>query len=319
MTTLSPAKSICWAERLGALVAGRGNAQRLLANFARGQRRLAKRAYSKQPPPGEPLGFARTEVGRFRIDCLIQKTDISCVYRATDLDSGRPVVVKEPIEDIYQYLIAREWRILRRLDYPNIVRALAYQNGCLVEDFLPGAQLHPLRLSPIETLVVGLQILDALDFAHQRNIVLRDLKTNNTIVTPDGEVKLFDFGFAKDPGEKNDLGCFGEFYGTPETSAPELIRCGSTVARPASDYYSLGILLYHVLTGHYPMLRVITIGGRSVQVTFPDRGPMLDEGNLTNVPKSFHGLFHGLMAIEWRERLANPKQVRQLIFEALAH
>ena len=252
MTPLYPAKFISVAEKYAAFSSGRVSVQQLRDQYARGQARLAECIRTHLPSTVTPLMTPRMEGGHFRIDSLIDETMISRVYQGTDTNDGQPVAVKEPKVKEYQYMIEREWALLGLLNHPNIVRALAYQDGCLFEEYLPGTRLDNLCLSPLETLVVGSQILDALDRAHQQMIVLRDLKMENAIISPDGETKLFDFGYARYPSQKTEIGKSGNFFGTPEISAPEMISDGPALARPESDYYSLGILLYYTLTGQLP-------------------------------------------------------------------
>ena len=157
----------------------------------------------------------------------------------------------------------REARALARLSHPNIVAVHEFgQVGGLhyfLMEFVDGANLRQLekagRLAPRETLQLIPQICDALQYAHDEGVVHRDIKPENVLVDRKGRVKIADFGLAKilghDPGSLR-LTAEGQIMGTPHYMAPEQVERPLTVDHRA-DIYSLGVVLYEMLTGDLPL------------------------------------------------------------------
>ncbi len=157
----------------------------------------------------------------------------------------------------------REARALARLSHPNIVAVHEFgQTGHLhffIMEFVDGANLRQLsrasRLSPREALQVIPQICDALQYAHDEGVVHRDIKPENVLVDRKGRVKIADFGLAKILGydaEAARLTAEGQIMGTPHYMAPEQVERPLTVDHRA-DIYSLGVVLYELLTGDLPL------------------------------------------------------------------
>ncbi len=168
-------------------------------------------------------------------------------------------------EEMLQRFI-REAQVVNQIRHPNIVNV--YDFGLLpdgspyyVMELLPPRTLSHLllergRLSPERALEFLEPVCAALEAAHRAGVVHRDLKASNVAIVseaPPPQVKLLDFGIAKilrpEPGEPG-ITTDGERLGTPHAMAPEQIR-GGTIG-PATDIYALGVLLYRMLTGHYP-------------------------------------------------------------------
>jgi serine/threonine-protein kinase len=276
-----------------------------------GQKTRSVHCFEESVPRNKPLDQ------RFRLDAWIDNTEMSAVYRATDLTNGQTVAVKSALDEKHCEFITHEIRLLSRLNHPNIVNFIAAGSTYLVEEFLPGALLDRLALTPEEALVAGYHILDVMRHAHSQDIVIRDLKPGNIMVTPAGEIKMFDFGLAKDLRSKSDLGNPGDFFCTPEYAPPEMITLGSFFATPAADYYSLGVALFQCLTRGFPQIRRIMVGCRVSMVSFPANGPVLNENNLGRVPAHLRPLLDGLLQREPEQRLTDPEQAQQLIIEAL--
>jgi serine/threonine protein kinase len=159
---------------------------------------------------------------------------------------------------------ARERDILASLEHANIARL--YDAG-VSPDGLPYLAMEFVAGRPLTTwcdarciglrerLKLLLQVLDAVQFAHTRQVIHRDLKPSNILVAESDQVRLLDFGIAKllEKEEEADRSALAQFYAralTPDYASPELLRGGRVAA--ASDVYSLGVVLYELLTGGRP-------------------------------------------------------------------
>jgi serine/threonine-protein kinase len=154
------------------------------------------------------------------------------------------------------------------LDHPNITRVLDYgetdEDHYLVMELAPGwptdegrlaldASELPTPLPPPQTVAIIKQACEALDLLHARRIIHRDIKPANLLLFDEGRVKLTDFGIA-DSRESMSLTSTGLTMGTPEYMSPEQAN-GEEDLRPASDLYSLGLVMYELLTGKLPFKR----------------------------------------------------------------
>lgn len=124
----------------------------------------------------------------------------------------------------------------------------------LITDFVDGADLTKVlakggTLPPECAAIVGARVAEALDYVHFNHLLHRDVKPANIMVTRDGEVKLMDFGIAKDQRE-TDLTRAGMLVGSPSYLAPEVL--GGDQADPKSDVWALGVTLYELVTGEKP-------------------------------------------------------------------
>jgi len=199
---------------------------------------------------------------------------MATVYEAHDAVLNCPCAVKEMIPDPTaspQALAGardqfrREAQVLATLRHPGLPRVIDHfeerGHAYLVMDFVEGESLAErlvrLKGKPLpERLVVGWaeQLLEALEYCHRHNVIHRDIKPHNVIVTPDGRVMLVDFGLVKlyDPSQPG-TATVVRGMGTPEYTPPEQYDApgaGHTDAR--SDIYALGATLYHLVTGQTP-------------------------------------------------------------------
>jgi serine/threonine protein kinase len=169
---------------------------------------------------------------------------------------------------------ARERDILASLEHPQIARfydAGIDPNGLpyFAMEYVRGTRLTSWcdahHLGVRERLTLVLQVLDALQYAHAHQVIHRDIKPSNILVNEVGQVRLLDFGVAKLLAQNEQQSPLTVVYGralTPEYASPELARGAS--AEPASDVYSLGMLLYELLTGCLPY--GIKAGGSAAQL-----------------------------------------------------
>lgn len=210
-------------------------------------------------------GWLGHEVGRYRLVELIARGGMGQVYRAEQLDGspGPDVAVKLMRDGLVDGALASrflaERQILARLEHPHLARLL--DGG--VADGVPYLVMELVRGVPIDvycrhhelTLVQRIELFrtlcHAVHYAHGQGVVHRDLKPDNVLVTDQGDVKLVDFGIAKNLGDPLVAGTATTVrVMTLACASPEQVR-GQKIT-PASDVYSLGVLLYQLLTGRTP-------------------------------------------------------------------
>jgi serine/threonine-protein kinase len=201
--------------------------------------------------------------GRYVLRELIASGGMGEVHLALDERLGRQVAVKvltrgltDSPESVERF--RREALAAAGLTHPNIARVYDYgvdsDRHFIVMEYLAGDSLHRLirergPLPPGEAADIAAQVCAALGAAHRAGIVHRDVKPGNVMVGPDGTVKVTDFGIAKAVGAAP-LTDTGTVLGTAAYLPPEVGRGAS--AGPAADLYSLGIVLYEMLTGQVP-------------------------------------------------------------------
>lgn len=188
------------------------------------------------------------------------------VYRARQLSVAREVAIKvisekHTLEGDHMQRFESEARIIARLEHPHIVPLYDYwrdaEGAFLVMRYLRGGSVGELverhgALSLAQTARILEQIGDALAIAHQEGVIHRDIKPDNILRDERDNVYLGDFGVAKLLQGDADLTETDSFVGTPAYLSPEQIQTGH--ATPQSDMYSLGIVLYELLTGEHPFV-----------------------------------------------------------------
>lgn len=202
------------------------------------------------------------QLGYYEVAKPLGEGGMAQVYLARDLRLGRDVAVKVldgqlAERETFRERFLREARVAAALDHPNIVPIFDYgESGghtYLVMPFVSGGslqeQLHRTPMSLATVSAYGTQMADALDYAHERGVVHRDVKPANMLVHADGRVMLADFGLAKILDGSPPRRSGRPDAGTPEYMAPEQIH-GRTDER--SDIYGLGVVLYLLLTGQLP-------------------------------------------------------------------
>jgi len=193
---------------------------------------------------------------------------MSAVYRASQTQLGRDVALKIlPLEIAASHggleRFQREARTLARLNHPNIVQVYdAGQAGpwCyIVMEFVAGPNLRQVlgdsHLPSTEVLRIAAAVCDGLQYAHDQGVVHRDIKPENVLLDQDDQVKLVDFGLAKllSSGDLDHAATrTGHILGTPHYLAPEQIEAPTSVDHRA-DVYSLGVMMYEMLTGELPL------------------------------------------------------------------
>jgi len=202
---------------------------------------------------------AGDKLGPYQIIALIGKGGMGEVYSAHDPRTGRDVAIKVSAER-FNERFDREVRAVAALNHPNICTLYDVGPNYLVMELVAGETLQgPLPLE--ETLRIARQIGDALDYAHEKGVVHRDLKPANIKVTPQGAIKVLDFGLAKvGSGHARSSGDVqnsptlsmaatqaGMILGTAAYMPPEQAK-GKTVDKRA-DIWAFGVVFYELLTG----------------------------------------------------------------------
>lgn len=229
-----------------------------------------------QKPQAPPLEDTQTilggikkikRIGRYILEKEIGRGTMGLIYKAWDPKLDRTVVIKQVVFDAINSLhelatlkdrLFREARAAGRLNHPNIVIIYDVDEdkdfSYIVMEYLQGKDLKLLlekeiRFDLPRTINIISQICSALDYAHQMGIVHRDIKPSNIILTQNQHVKVADFGIAKLP-HFGTLTQTGSIIGTPYYMSPEQIEGRKLDGR--SDLFSVGVILYEMLTGCHP-------------------------------------------------------------------
>jgi non-specific serine/threonine protein kinase len=224
----------------------------------------------------------------YRIEGLLDRGGMGVVYRAADPDLDRTVALKiiAPEHTRNEDAVARfkaEARLAASLEHPNIVpihRGGEFEGVLyLAMRFVPGTNLRqlidsggPLDMDRIQRVTAS--VAAALDAAHERGLVHRDVKPANILISGEGgreQVYLTDFGLTKRLGSQSSLTRTGAWVGTPDYVAPEQIRAETVDGR--ADVYSLGCVLYEMLTGSVAFPKDNDVAKLWAHVTDPPPAP----------------------------------------------
>ncbi len=206
---------------------------------------------------------AGSKIDFYRIDTPVARSGMATIYRATDVRDNRTVALKIPHPDmeadpIFFDRFQREGAIGERLSHPNVMkvyggekRSRAYMvmewcEGCLLRKILDEGKMPRDR-----SVRISAAVLEALDYIHANGVVHRDLKPENIMVDDNDHIKLIDFGIASDSASRRlTYTNFTAALGTPNYISPEQVKGKRGDSR--SDIYSMGVILYEMLTGKLP-------------------------------------------------------------------
>ncbi|MFD6490260.1 serine/threonine-protein kinase [Streptomyces sp. NPDC059945] len=279
----------------------------------------------RQEPPAQPVedpGAGRLIAGRYRLLSKLGHGGMGTVWRAKDETVDREVAVKEPrVPDhlpereranVYERM-RREARAAARLDHPAVVNVhdVAVVDGqpWIVMELVSGRSLGDAlqegTLGVREAARIGLEVLGALEAAHAAGILHRDVKPDNVLLGRHDRVVLTDFGIAQIEGETS-LTDTGGFVGSPEYIAPE--RVLGQRPGPASDLWSLGVVLYTATEGVSPFRRSNTPATLQSVLNSTPTAPASAAGPLAEV-------INGLLGKDPSHR-PGADRVRRLLEEA---
>lgn len=222
-----------------------------------------------------------TTIQGYRVDALLGEGGMGKVYLATDLALDRKVAIKNlnanlVYDTTFLERFTNEARILSRLSHPNIALLYNYiqveSDHYMVMEYVEGDNLDTYvrkygALPPVQLVPLLNALLDGLGYAHEKGVLHRDIKPANLMLTPNGSVKIMDFGIARVADQVSKLTKVKSVIGTLEYLAPELIQ--GAEPSPASDCYALGVVAYELATGgilpfkgtsEFALMQAITAG-----------------------------------------------------------
>jgi serine/threonine-protein kinase len=201
---------------------------------------------------------------RYQLEDYLEKGGMATVYRGRDLMLERDVAIKVLREDYsrdpaFRERFRQEAKAAANLSHSNIVTVYDFgfdeDRLFIVMEYIPGTDLNTLiKQKKLYSLEEGIPLIiqasKGLGYAHRAGLVHCDIKPHNFLVTPDGRVKVTDFGIARalasiNPGEEQDV-----VWGSPQYFAPEQAAGGAP--SPASDVYGMGVIMYLMFTGQLP-------------------------------------------------------------------
>jgi len=269
-----------------------------------------------------------TKLSHYEITSQIGKGGMGEVYQARDQKLGRDVAIKVLPEEFAKDAdriarFQREAKLLASLNHPNIasIHGLEESDGTnlLVMELVEGDTLADrIKTGPIpvkEALKLAIQIADALEAAHDKGVIHRDLKPGNIKVQHDGKIKVLDFGLAKhisldQPDSEADtltsLTREGMILGTLPYMSPEQIRGKPVDAR--SDIFSLGLIIFEMLTGKHPFKRESNFDIAAAILN--DESPLLSR-YLDKVPAALTAVIQKMIEKRPNQRYQNIGEVRE--------
>lgn len=305
--TVVPSKTVINAADAGATVVpsrgSSGNQATVVSGGGGGNAKTAVGGPSGKPADPNDLLALRgvTQLGNFKISRKLGQGGMGAVYLGEDSDLDRKAAIKILSEQFaakedFVKRFYREARSMAKVDHPNAVRvyAVAEDQGIhyVAMEFIDGKSVQDWldrlgRLSVGDALHITLRACEALRQAHSLNLIHRDIKPDNIMLTARGAVKVADFGLAKAIDEDNSMTQSGTGLGTPYYMAPEQARNAKHVDGRA-DIYALGITLYHLLTGKQPF-----VGGSTMELLLnkekgkyiPVDKVMTDDGQRLGIPE----------------------------------
>src|ERR1700690_687566 len=204
------------------------------------------------------------QLDHYRIEGVAARSGMASIYRATDVRTGQQVAIKVPPPEMESDPVLydrfhREEEIGKSLDHPGVMKVLTDGDRSqfyMVMEWVEGRLLRQVlneqgKLPPERAVKIALGIAEALEYIHTHGVVHRDLKPENIMIDAEDRIKLIDFGIAGKTGARRlTFGKFSQIAGTPDYISPEQVKGKRGDGR--SDIYSLGVILYEMVTGDTP-------------------------------------------------------------------
>jgi len=256
--------------------------------------------------------------GRYRIIEKVGGGGMADVYRAEDQVLGRTVALKIlhkqfASDEGFLERFRREARAAAKLTHPNIVSIydVGEEGGVhfIVMEYVHGMTLKKLiqkdaPLSTEKVVHIGMQIAKAMEFAHEHEIIHRDIKPQNVIITDNGEIKVTDFGIAR-AGATSTMTRTGAVMGTAHYISPE--QAQGSIVGPTTDVYSLGVVMYEMATGELPFRGENPV---SVALKHINDTPIPPRSVFGDLPASLEAVIIKCMAKNPNERYRSAEAVR---------
>jgi serine/threonine protein kinase len=201
----------------------------------------------------------------YRIGNVVARSGMASIFKATDTRTGVQVAIKVPHEEmeadpVLYERFQREAEIGKLMDHPGVMKVLddgeKHSRIYMVMEWVEGRLLrhiiHEQKPLPQDRAIrIALRVLEALEHVHSRGVAHRDLKPENIMVDSEDRTKLIDFGIAAKTGARRlTFGKLSQVMGTPDYISPEQVKGSRGDKR--SDLYSMGVILYEMLTGELP-------------------------------------------------------------------
>ncbi len=260
---------------------------------------------------------------RYEIVQLLGEGGMSYVYKANDKQLKRTVAIKtlKPNyveQEKFVERFKREAQTAANLNHPNIVQIFDWGIGdepFFVMEYIEGNTLTSIiakrrTISLNDVLFIGAQVSSGLQAAHSKGLVHRDIKPGNIMITPEGKVKVTDFGIVSLQNEESDITKTGSILGTASYISPEQAQ-GKPVSKE-SDLYSLGTVLYELITGRPPFVGDTPIATATKHITDkPEKLSVIRP----DIPKGVENAVLKLLHKYPKDRFKNAEDLRAVLLQ----
>jgi len=260
---------------------------------------------------------------RYEITQLLGEGGMSYVYKAIDKQLQRTVAIKtlKPNyveQEKFVERFKREAQTAANLNHPNIVQIFDWGIGdepFFVMEYIEGNTLTSIiankrTISMNDILFIGAQVSSGLQAAHSKGLVHRDIKPGNIMITPEGKVKVTDFGIVSLQNEESDITKTGSILGTASYISPEQAQ-GKPVSKE-SDLYSLGTVMYELITGKPPFEGDTPIATATKHIT--DKPEKLSTYRV-DIPKGVENAVLKLLHKYPKDRFKNAEDLRAVLLQ----